>query len=496
MRLLPLFGPSLLALGLVRKRLMVGLLLLAFGIRAYNIGSPIIGYQSWRQADTAAIARNFYENGYHLLHPQVDWGGDGPGYVEAEFPIYPFAVSLLYKIGGVAEIWGRFISLGCSLVAMSFLYLLARRYTTRSTALWGCAFFAVLPLGVFYSRAFMPEAALVMCSVAGVYFFSGWVRTWHWVPFFLSAALVASACLLKIQTLYLGLPLLYLAWLRFGRRTLLHPCLWLYALMVLLPVAWWYYHAHQIHLRYGLTFGIWGYGTDKWGNWGLVTSSRYWTRILFDYLGRQHLAYGALPVFSIGLFMTATTKTERLFDFWLIAFLVYLVIVGKGNYAHPHYQVPALPPISVFVGKVYSHFFRPASGHLRHIVLLTACLLATLVLGAEWYRRVMGLEQPMVAVYKLAQKVEQITKETDLIISVGGDPTLLYLSHRKGWRALPRQIDDALLNNRASSGATCLAGLHSSFALHPARLATVLSGERPVVVDNGEYFIVALGRQM
>ena len=58
-----------------------------FGLlcRLYNLTAPFLDYHSWRQTDTAAIARNFYYNGFNILYPQIDWGGAGPGYVESEF---------------------------------------------------------------------------------------------------------------------------------------------------------------------------------------------------------------------------------------------------------------------------------------------------------------------------------------------------------------------------------------------------------------------------
>lgn len=57
------------------------------------------GIDEWRQTDTASIAYHFYENGYKLFYPQIFWGGNGPGYVETEFQLYPFLVSILYNFG-------------------------------------------------------------------------------------------------------------------------------------------------------------------------------------------------------------------------------------------------------------------------------------------------------------------------------------------------------------------------------------------------------------
>ena len=47
----------------------------------------------WRPTDLAAIALNYYRNGFDFLHPQILWGGNGPGYVEMEFPLTPVLAS-------------------------------------------------------------------------------------------------------------------------------------------------------------------------------------------------------------------------------------------------------------------------------------------------------------------------------------------------------------------------------------------------------------------
>jgi hypothetical protein len=66
------------------------ILSIALIVRLYHINFPVGGFAAWRQADTAAMARNFYTNGFHLLYPEIDWGGGG--IVDSEFPIYPYIV--------------------------------------------------------------------------------------------------------------------------------------------------------------------------------------------------------------------------------------------------------------------------------------------------------------------------------------------------------------------------------------------------------------------
>lgn len=76
----------------------------------------------WRQADTASIAHNFVYNG-NILYPQINWGGNGPGYVEAEFQFYTYIVSRLYNWFGEQVVFGCLISLLFTVVAFVILRL-------------------------------------------------------------------------------------------------------------------------------------------------------------------------------------------------------------------------------------------------------------------------------------------------------------------------------------------------------------------------------------
>src|ERR1043166_4778568 len=76
--------------------LLLALLCLGVSLRLIEISRPFVGEWSWRQADVAMIAENFYHNGFNIFYPQINWAGDYPGYVGTEFPLVPFIASLLY----------------------------------------------------------------------------------------------------------------------------------------------------------------------------------------------------------------------------------------------------------------------------------------------------------------------------------------------------------------------------------------------------------------
>ena len=68
------------------------ILALGAALRLYHVTAPFLDAHAWRQLDTAAMARNFYEGPFFPLDPRVDWGGRS-GYLEAEFPLVPAVIA-------------------------------------------------------------------------------------------------------------------------------------------------------------------------------------------------------------------------------------------------------------------------------------------------------------------------------------------------------------------------------------------------------------------
>ncbi|MFN6500471.1 MAG: ArnT family glycosyltransferase [Nostoc sp. DedQUE01] len=436
------------------------LLILAIALRLYNINSPIIGIHSWRQSDTAAIARNFYENGFNLFYPQIDWGGNLPGYCETEFPIYSFIVALIYKLFGVSEFWGRLISGICFLVALKFLYQLVVKILNKKIAFWSCLFFVILPLNVYYSRTFQPESMLLMCSVIGIYYFINWLDSEKEQDLILSGSFVALACLIKVlPIIYLGIPLFYLAWTKYGIRVFSQISLWIYSILILISVAIWYYHAHKLFLEYGNTFGFWSGSTNRY-NYNIVLTWNFWTQILFRTAVR-HFAIFGFPIFILGLFIPKKTRQEYVLDIWLISVILTWILVPVTSLVHEYYQLQFMLPGVVFMGKACSHYLDKAAVQVNYKRAIVACLCLTVAAGSVIYTIDYMFKERIEksAVFQLAQQVKQNTEPKSLIIATtASDPTLLYLSHRKGWLINHSDVTEEYILSRAKLGAKYLVG--------------------------------------
>jgi hypothetical protein len=405
------------------RNVILALMIFALTCWLFNVNSPLLDHHSWRQTDTAAIARNFYYNGFNILYPQVDTGGAGPGYVETEFQLVPFIIAIFYKILGVHEYVARLVIIAFSMGSVYLLYKLCRAYFDRNTAIFGTLFFVISPLELFFGRAVMPDSAMIFFSIGSLYFFDKWTRDEEWSSFLLSLICTTLAFLVKIPSLYLGLPLLYLAYTKYGKSLLLEPKLYLFAVLALLPPAAWYYHAHTVLAQYA-TVGIWDVGSGKWANAQILLNKELYI-MLFYRLATVVFTPLGLILFIYGL--SLRTKAY-LFHIWLLAVLIYFLVVAYGNFAHDYYQRPLVPVGAVFVGRALSAIYeerRTAAWALMALIFISAVYIA-----APFYNiNTIALEA--------GAATDMITERSALIITTesetGSNPNLLYYSGRKGW---------------------------------------------------------------
>jgi 4-amino-4-deoxy-L-arabinose transferase-like glycosyltransferase len=484
------------------KRIILYILFLALLLRLFHITFPVSGWHSWRQSDTAAITRNFYDNGYKLLYPQVDWGGATPGYVESEFQIYPFIVSLLYALFGVNDMWGRILSVIFSLFTIYALYLLVRKIISERTAIWSALIYSILPLNIYYSRAFMPESAMLMCSVFGIYYFYKWFSEEKIKFLYVSAIFIALAVLIKLPCLYLGLPLFYLAYKKYKFHLFAKYSLWLYALIIFFPSFLWYYHAHQLFLNGGVSFSIWNFGEDKWGTFSFLLKPSFYNDIFFKSIAERHLLYPGFILFIWGLFIKRTNEDERIFDLWLIAVIVFILLVSQGNLMQEYYQLPITLPAVVYIGKVLSKYVQfdklkdTFSLHKFQVSIVLLCLLLIPVLSYLRYANFMRSEGYDSALFKLTNDVKSVTGSSDLIITASdNNPVYLYLSHRKGWTAVTEQLDTLFVNKKRLQGAQWLIGEKTAFSSERSKqnLRDILKTYK-IIENNNSYFIVRLDK--
>lgn len=462
------------------RKVVLALLFAGLGLivafQATGITDPLIDGHAWRQTDTAAMARNFYRHGFRLLYPQIDWGGSGPGYVESEFPLVPFLAAVAYRLFGTHDFVGRIIGVLFSLGTGVMVFLLAKHYfgcRAASLAVWGLA---ASPLFLFFGRAFMPEAAMLFFSVALIYAFSVWMERGGWGWFAAAAVAGSLAFLLKIPSLYLLWPVAALSFVKWRWKTLIRKELWLLGTVMILPAVLWYLHAAQLRHQTGLTFGIWDFGQDKWGNLAIWSDPAFYA-LLWTRLHQEVITATGLFFAAIGLLLPGRDLRQReghvLLLCWAGSIALYVLVVANGNKIHQYYQLPLAPVFAIGVGRALDWVGRSWKAmdlriENRRVGQLLGWLSVVLLVGImvwpSWqfandnYRRL-----PMAVnalLYEAGRSIQEITQPDDLLLVAydeGRMPELLYYADRRGWRFDLIACNAKEIEAKASLGAKYLA---------------------------------------
>jgi len=225
--------------------LLFAVFFLLFAVRLYGINNPPFEMgEYWRQPDTESIALNFIHYRFSILQPNFLYDGPLPNVVALELQVITPIIAVLYKLFGHHYFLARSVSILFFLGSCAYLYALARRYVGKDGAIWATLLYGLFPVNLFLSRSIQPEPAALFFYVGSLYYFQRYReaqdRAGYWVA--ASGLFLAVAIMEKPQTALIGLPMLGLAWQKYGRRLLCQWQLWLFALLTLgIPVAYFVY---------------------------------------------------------------------------------------------------------------------------------------------------------------------------------------------------------------------------------------------------------------
>src|SRR5205823_4396525 len=127
-------------------------------------------------------------------------------------------VACLYRIFGEHDWLGRLVSAFFGAWGALFLFGFVRRRLGDMVAVWSGLLVSVIPVHLFHTRAFQPEAMALWGLLGGLYFVDRWLTERRTVFWLAAVALGSLAPLLKLNYLYLIGPLFAL--LGWDRRPL------------------------------------------------------------------------------------------------------------------------------------------------------------------------------------------------------------------------------------------------------------------------------------
>jgi hypothetical protein len=412
--------------------------------RLIYISQPFVDDWSWRQADVAMIAENFYLHGFNIFYPQINWAGNSPGYVGTEFPLVPFLASMLYLFFGIQDWIGRSISIGFFALSAPFFYLLVRKISNERSAMFAVGVYTLAPLSVFSSRSFMPDMASLSFSIVAFYLFTEWLRRKKTIWLFAATCAATSlAILVKLPAIIIGVPLLYLAWQEYGAKLVLRRDLWAFAgLSLALPLAW-YYHTYLVSISH--------YPHHMFGSGGIAIESLGWYLSIVHGAAASGLTLIVSAAMVIGIFLAPETKFGRLFHWWLLAILLFLFVAGQGH-RHPWYLLPIVPVAAALAGRAFDFVLSriPQPAQLRISIIFGLTFLFSLSYLSFVYVKPLYEPLRMAALHAGRELNRIVPPEALIAVADGGDPTCLYYSKRKGWHYLedfgnaPRDSQEAI----------------------------------------------------
>ena len=465
-----------------------------FAARLINITDPIFEVAMWRQCETASVARNFYYHGMNIFYPQVLSGGTTEGYIgETEFHLYTFTIAILYKFFGVHEYLGRLVSILAFCGGAFFLYKLARKYTDGRIAIIVLLFYTFNPYIFFYSRSFQPESTMLFLSITMLYFFSEWLDREGWWRFALMTLCATTAFLVKLPTICLGLPLLYLCLRKYKIDFILQWKLWLFVVISLVPIILWCKHSSYLKSINGLS----------WGNFVLSRSSIYiephfYVKVFFTEIVEKCLIYIGGIFLVLGIVFTFKNKELRLIHYWLLAIIVFFFIGAEKTAHHTYYTLPIIAPASVLIGYAISNSGRMINKieGIKRVVLLVPFILMLVFLPVISYHKITDRYKTErlnkdLPIYNVGKIVDETIPEADLIIgSLWGGPEILYYCNRKGWTMDSNACSIKYIESLRQQGAnyfvtTALEAIDSS-------VLDYLKGKYETIRSTNEYLIIRL----
>ena len=457
------------------------ILALAASLRLFHVTAPFTDLHAWRQLDTVAMARNFYERSFWPFDPEVNWGGRN-GYLEAECPLIPALIAVVYRIVGTHEIAGRIIIIAFSLALVWATYRLALILDGRRSVARGAAFLvAVSPVAIFFGRIVIPDTPMVFFTVLALVGFAEFSRSGSVRWMVTGASALTIACLLKLPAVLVGPAIVALLVGQRGWSAFRDPRVWLAGVIPLTITAAWYWRAHVVFEQTGLTMGIlgtpakiypayvspgpWTNVFSKWSTWALLSDSDFY---VWMFLRFYHTLL--LPVGFVGAMLGAflwKAPGRRAMTVWLTSLAVFFFITENVQRGHEYYQLPFVVVAAIFFGGAAWPLFDDAwlKRHLgggRLLLPSYMVIIALLAIASIYSSGAFGIfyQERSGAAERMRQAgrvIDVITDDNDLAIVVDDygimSPVLLYFAHLKGWSFEPTDVSPAVIDNLRRLGA-------------------------------------------
>lgn len=418
---------------------LIVILFIALTVRLYRIDSPVADWHSWRQADTAAVTRNFIKEGFNPILPKYD---DMSGVSETptanpnrfrfvEFPIYNIATYPFYLLFGINDIYSRLVSVIFSLGSIVFLYLICKRYLGNTASLVTAFIYSLLPFNIFFSRTTLPEPTFLFFALGMMYFVDKWIweekspvdsssrGIWGIWGFIFTAV----AFLIKPWAIFFTIPLFYSLLSKFKFNI---PKRYFLLILALVPfIAWRLWILQQPQ---GIPASGWLMNGD-----GIRFKPIFFWWLISERISKEILGATGLALFTIG--MVIKPRVNLFMHIWLLSMFLYFVIFATGNIRHNYYQYIFVPVAAVFLTQGFIALISGVKDFLPRVFTISLALIFLILTFYFSWKQVKGFYQINNSVIvEAGRKADRILPKNAIVVApYNGDTAFLYQTNRPGW---------------------------------------------------------------
>jgi 4-amino-4-deoxy-L-arabinose transferase-like glycosyltransferase len=331
--------------------LLLAILVGALAVRLWTINAPALDRTDWKEIDHIAISSNYWHHGFNFLRPEIEWPAEPPRATAMELPAVPYLAACLYTVMGYNVYSVRLIPLLAYLLQVFYVFRLAKREIGPIVGLLAALACAIMPLYHIFGRILFSEPVMVAASVASLFYWAEWFDRRTIANFCLAWGCFSLAVALKLEPLYLLLPLAWITFRtnRWNIKAYGLPALG-FLLSLVLPAAWFSY-AFYLKKTSLDVFGVFPFleGHNKLDTLSMLSNPK-WHRIMFDRFSVGILG-GAVgsSLFGLGVVVGVWRKVGGLFFAYLLAIVSHVVIVAEGQRDTAYRQLHAVPILAVFV---------------------------------------------------------------------------------------------------------------------------------------------------
>jgi len=425
--------------------------IIAIVFRLYKIDTPLADLHSWRQADTAAVARNFVRDGFNLLEPKYDdlssiqSGIDNPkGLRFVEFPLYGAVFAFIYKYLPILpiEVYGRLTSVIFSVVLIWILYYFALKEHSRAAGIFTALIYAVFPFFVFFSRVVLPETTALSMMFISVFFIYLYLKKQNsnFAYLVLSVIFYALSILVKPTTIFYSIAIAYLFIVSYKFDLFKKWQPYVFVILGIAPFIAWRFYIAQFPEGIPASNWLFMYVNTFEGEKNIFFRPAFFRWIFMQRIGIEIFGIFLSSFFIVGII----SKTKKYFLHSIFfSSLVFLFTFQGGNVQHEYYQTIALPGLALMAGLGIAHIIKMSPTFTNKIVFYPT-LIAVLGLSFFFsYYSIKGFYDYPRDLTQVAKLIMTFTKPEDKIVTDRlGDTTLLYLADRKGAPAVYKDVDE------------------------------------------------------